>query len=129
MQLCVPAHFFKSTQTVLRRGKSMRKLGILLLVVGLCTLTAFAADPDALPANTLAGMHVKHTHPNPANLKKQGNIPTPHGFPLGVDTIVNFTGQFESQGVYFDGSRPHFWEYSMVGNPPEKGGTTWFNAP
>jgi hypothetical protein len=107
----------------------MRKFGVLVLIAGLCSLTAFAADSDALPANALRGMHMKHAHPSPSNFKKKGNIPTPHGFPLGVDTITNFTGHFESQGVYFDGSAHHTWEYSMVGNPPEKGGTTWFNAP
>jgi len=107
----------------------MKKLGFLVLIVGLCCLTSFASDPDALPANALRGMHLKHAHPSPSNFKKQGNIPTPHGFPLGVDTITNFTGHFESQGVYFDGSAHHIWEYSMVGNPPAKGGTTWFNAP
>jgi hypothetical protein len=107
----------------------MRQFGSLVLIVGLCSLTAFAADPDALPANALRGMHVKHAHPSPSHFKKKGNIPTPHGFPLGVDTITNFTGHFESQGVYFDGSAHHIWEYSMVGNRPEKGGTTWFNAP
>ena len=107
----------------------MREFGFLILIVGLCSLTALAADSDALPANALAGMHVKHAHPSPSNFKKQGNIPTPHGFPLGVDTIVNFTDHFESQGVYFDGSAHHIWEYSMVGNPPAKGGTTWFHAP
>ncbi|HEY4052717.1 MAG TPA: hypothetical protein VGL74_03180 [Terriglobales bacterium] len=107
----------------------MRKFGFLVLIAGLFTVSAFAADSDALPANALRGMHLKHTHPSPSNFKKKGNIPTPHGFPLGVDTITNFTGHFESQGVYFDGSAHHTWEYSMVGNPPEKGGTTWFNAP
>jgi hypothetical protein len=74
-------------------------------------------------------MQKRATHPNPANLKKQGNIPTPHGFPLGVDTITNFTGHFESQGVYSDGSAHHIWEYSMVGNSPDHGGTTVYKAP
>ena len=107
----------------------MRKFCSLVLIAGLFTVAAFAADSDALPANALVGMHIKHSHPSPSNFKKQGNIPTPHGFPLGVDTITNFTGHFQSQGVYFDGSAHHIWEYSMVGNSPDKGGTTWFNAP
>jgi len=107
----------------------VRKFGFLVLIMGLCSLTAFAADQDALPANALRGTHVKHIHPSPSNLKKKGNIPTPHGFPLGVDTITNFTDHFQAPGVYFDGSAHHIWEYSMVGNPPEKGGSTVFNAP
>ena len=106
----------------------MRKFGSLILIAGLCCLTAFAQDADVLSKNALKGVHPMHSHPNPAGLK-QGNIPTPHGFPQGVDTIVNFTGHFEAQGVYFDGTPHHIWEYSMVGNPPEQGGTTIYGAP
>ncbi|HKW76755.1 MAG TPA: hypothetical protein VJN64_14585 [Terriglobales bacterium] len=106
----------------------MRKIApwFMLLALFSFSFAAFAQDDDALPAN--AGLHVQHAN-NSANAHKQGNLPTPHGFPLGVDTIVNFTNHFESQGVLFDGSAHHIWEYSMVGNPPEKGGTTVFNAP
>jgi hypothetical protein len=106
----------------------MRKIAPRLMLLALFSFSfaAFAQDPDAVPAN--AGLHVLHAN-NSANAHKNGNIPTPHGFPQGVDTIVNFTNHFEAQGVYFDGSAHQIWEYSMVGNPPEKGGTTVFNAP
>jgi hypothetical protein len=90
--------------------------------------SAVAQDNDALPPNYLAGTHIIHAN-NSANLQKKGNIPTPHGFPQGVDTIVNFTGQFQAQGVFYDGSAHQMWEYSMVGNPPAQGGTTVINAP
>ena len=50
-------------------------------------------------------------------------------FPRGWIPLVNFTDHFEAQGVLFDGTAHHIWEYSMVGNPPNKGGTTVFNAP
>lgn len=100
------------------------------MLVALCafSMAALAQDNDALPANFAQGLHVIHGN-NSANAHKQGNIPTPHGFPLGVDTLVNFTDHFESQGVLFDGSAHHIWEYSIVGNPPNKGGTTVINAP
>jgi hypothetical protein len=45
------------------------------------------------------------------------------------DTLVNFTDHFEEQGVFYDGSAHHIWEYSMVGNSPDQGGTTIINAP
>lgn len=99
-----------------------------LLALMAFSVSAFAQDPDALPPTFTAGKHGMPAD-NSANLQKRGNIPTPHGFPLGVDTIVNFTHQFEAQGVLFDGSAHQMWEYSMVGNPPEKGGTTVINAP
>jgi len=101
------------------------------MLAALCgfSLAALAQDNDALPPNfAAAGLHVRHANNSP-QAHKQGNIPTPHGFPLGVDTLVNFTDHFESQGVLFDGSAHHIWEFSMVGNPPNKGGTTTFNAP
>ena len=98
-----------------------------LSVCGSVTLSA--AESDQLPANYLAGMnhplHINHA----GGLNGKGNIPTTHGFPLGVDTLTNFTDHFEEQGVYFDGTAHHIWEYSMVGNTPNQGGTTTFNAP
>lgn len=101
---------------------------LMLLALFSFSLAAFAQDSDAVPPNTLAGMHPIRGN-NSANAHKNGNIPTPHGFPQGIDTITNFTDHFESQGVLFDGSAHHIWEYSMVGNPPNQGGTTVFNAP
>jgi hypothetical protein len=88
-----------------------------------------ATESDQLPANYLAGRkHPLHIN-NAGGLHGKGNIPTPHGFPLGVDTLVNFTDHFEEPGVYFDGTPHHVWEYNMVGTPPNQGGTTTFNAP
>ncbi len=106
----------------------MSRFTTLLLVLAFCA-TAFATDEDALPANFLGSAH-------PISASKQlrfhgrlGNIPTPHGFPAGFDTITNFTGHFQAPGVYFDGTYHPMWEYSMVGNPPELGGTTTYGAP
>lgn len=115
----------------------MKKYASWFILVALFSFSfaAFAQDSDAVPPNTLAG---KHPIPgnNSANSHKHGNIPTPHGFPQGVDTITNFTGHFEAQGVIpalLNGAVvgvPHqLWEFSMVGNPPDHGGTTVFNAP
>ncbi len=110
----------------------MKKFAPWFMLIALFSFSfaAFAQGKagDAVPRNALAGTHPIHAN-NSANAHKNGNIPTPHGFPLGIDTITNFTGHFEAQGVLFDGSAHHTWEYSMVGNPPEKGGTTVFNAP
>jgi hypothetical protein len=100
----------------------------MLLALLSFAFSAVAQDNDALPPNYLAGTHVMHAN-NSANLQKKGNIPTPQGFPQGVDTIVNFTHQFQAPGVFYDGSAHQMWEYSMVGNPPQQGGTTVINAP
>src|SRR5579864_2619919 len=100
----------------------------LMLILNFSVTASLALEPDQLPANFLGGKHPIHLN-NAGGLHGKGNIPTPHGFPAGVDTIVNFTHQFQAPGVYFDGSAHHIWEYSMVGNDPAQGGTTIFNAP
>ena len=105
-----------------------KKVCLCLMSLALFSFAAFASDDDVVPNNYLMGMHVKHAN-NAGGVHGKGNIPTPHGFPLGVDTLTNFTGHFEAQGVYFDGTPHHIWEYSMVGNDPAHGGTTVFNAP
>ena len=107
----------------------MKKSISLLSLAALFTLSAFAQNSDVLPNNYLAGMHVKHQQRNPALQHKRGNIPSPHGFPVGVDTLVNFTGHYEAQGVLYNGAPHQMWEYSMVGNAPQHGGTTTINAP
>lgn len=107
----------------------MKKFAFCLLSLAIFTLTTFAADKkDELPNNFLNTKHPLHQN-HAGGLHGKGNIPTPHGFPLGVDTLVNFTGHFEAQGVFFDGTPHHIWEYSMVGNKPAQGGTTTINAP
>jgi len=107
----------------------MKKVVFCLLSLAIFTLTAFAAqNSNELPKNFLSSKHPIHAN-HAGGLHGKGNIPTPHGFPAGVDTLINFTNHFEAQGVYFDGSAHHTWEYSMVGNNPAHGGTTTFNAP
>ena len=108
----------------------MKKLApcFLLLALFCFTVTAFATESDQVPANFLQGMHATHDNPT-IGLHSHGNFPTPHGFPLGVDTISNFTGAFEAQGVFYNNTPHQQWEYSMVGSDPVKGGTTTYNAP
>lgn len=97
-------------------------------VLALMSFAAFAQDNDAVSPNYLSHAHIMHIN-HAGGLHGKGNIPTPHGFPQGVDTLVNFTDHFEAQGVFYDGSAHHTWEYSMMGNAPQFGGTTMINAP
>jgi len=111
----------------------MRKLAFCFCLTALCSFTALAQTRGQLSKNFLKGKHIIHTHPNPSAFKVKGNIPAPHGFPAGVDTITNFTGHFQAQGIYSisatAGINHNIWEYSMVGNRPDQGGTTDINAP
>jgi len=107
----------------------MKKFAFCILSLTIFTLTAFAAQNRELPKNFLSSKHP--IHPNQAGGRhgSRGNIPTPHGFPAGVDTLVNFTGHFQAPGIFWDGTSHNVWEYSMVGNPPSNNRTTTINAP
>lgn len=111
----------------------MRKLSFCFCLAALCNFTALAQSRGQVSKNFLKGKHIFHTHPDPRAFKAKGNIPAPHGFPAGVDTITNFTGHFQAKGIYpisrTAGMNPNIWVYSMVGNPPAQGGTTVINAP
>lgn len=105
------------------------QLVLCLLVTAFAATPLFAAEDDELPANFLQSMGKPLHNNNAGGVNKRGNFPTPHGFPQGVDTLVNFTGHFEAQGVDSNGAPHQMWEYSMVGNSPDHGGTTTINAP
>jgi hypothetical protein len=47
----------------------------------------------------------------------------------GIDSLVNFTGQFTADGFDSLGNPQSVWPYSMVGTPPEFGFTTTIDAP
>lgn len=51
-----------------------------------------------------------------------------HGVP-GVDSLVNFTGQFTAPGFDSDGNPQSVWPFEMVGLAPERGQTTVIDAP
>ena len=107
----------------------MKYFALPILLAGVFTFAAFAQENDALPRNFLSNAHAHHLNVNPMKLHGKGNIPTPHGFPLGIDTLTNFTDHFQDSGIFYDGTPHHVWEYSMVGNKPAQGGTTTINAP
>jgi len=47
----------------------------------------------------------------------------------GVDSVVNWSDSFTEPGFDDAGNPQSVWPYTMVGNPPESGRTTFFNAP
>jgi hypothetical protein len=55
----------------------------------------------------------------------QGNA---NGTP-GVDSLTNWNGSFKTPGFDPNGKYKDNWIYNMVGNPPQKGGTTNIDAP
>jgi hypothetical protein len=47
----------------------------------------------------------------------------------GFDSLVHFNGRYHANGVDPSGKPQTTWYYTMVGNPPQNGGTTTFDAP
>ena len=50
-------------------------------------------------------------------------------FDSGVDSIRNFTGEFQVSGLDAAGNQQRRWLFTMAGGNPEAGGTTSLNAP
>ena len=101
----------------------------LFLIATLLGATAtFAQDSRQLPADHLSKAHAKflavppHGHTGSSH---QGNA---NGIP-GIDSLTNWNGSFKTPGFDPNGKYKNNWTYNMVGNPPQKGGTTNINAP
>jgi hypothetical protein len=90
---------------------------------------------DQVPADSISNAHSQSLAKIPrGHLNGQGHA----RFGLaGIDSISNWNKHYDVNGVgvAFDsngnpfGVAQHVWYYSMVGNPPELGGTTNINAP
>jgi len=109
----------------------MASLAALVLALG---TTAFAQAPAEVAPDFLK--NAKHLHPTGAVPQKNSNLNFNFNFGSngggipGVDSIVNFTGRFNANGLAVDGvTSQNLWFYSMVGNPPERGGITFIQSP
>jgi hypothetical protein len=85
----------------------------------------FAQDSHQLPDNFLSNAHARFLTPAPH--VNQGATKT-NGTP-GVDSLTNWNGSYQAPGFDPGGKYRHTWYYNMVGNPPQRGGTTTINAP
>jgi len=47
----------------------------------------------------------------------------------GIDSLLNFGGQFQASGVDDNGKKRKIWKYNMAGRPPQDGATTIVEAP
>jgi hypothetical protein len=115
--------------------KTCSLIGLAVLVVAPSSLTTSAQTAIAnrqLPATTLLTM--KPQHPG-ENLKKYGvtknagiKPAVSSGIP-GIDSIVNWSGQFESPGFDSNGNPQSVWPFTMVGNSPESRQSASITAP
>ncbi len=113
-------------------------VGLATLLVAASTLTTFAQQAiqsRKLPASALLKMKPSTLHSD-QNLKRNGvtknalsfKTAASSGIP-GIDSIVNWSDQFNYAGFDGNGNAQSVWPYTMVGNPPESGRTTSIRAP
>lgn len=86
---------------------------------------AFAQHSHQLPANHLTRAHPRFIAVPPHGHRSPGDA---NGTP-GVDSLTNWNGTYKTPGFDPNGKLRNTWFYNMVGNPPERGGTTNINAP
>lgn len=117
--------------------RSLLAPGALLLVLGFCGGVS-AQEPDQLKLDFLA--NTKPTfHSNLANIKRpdaaqsatgvKGLAITGRAGIPGIDSLVNFNGQYNTPGFDPAGNPNSHWLYNMVGKSPDTEGTTVISAP
>src|SRR3954469_7906250 len=93
--------------------------------------SAFALEPDELPAAGLkdaAGVRNGQQFGSRGFRSKIGQGHPNSGSQV-LDTLPNWNGHFNAQGIDIFGNPQVIWYYNMMGNRPELGGTTTINAP
>jgi hypothetical protein len=93
-----------------------------------------ATQSRQLPASALRKMKARTVHSSEA-LKKYGatknsgiKTAASSGIP-GIDSLVNWSDQFNYAGFDGNGNPQSVWPYTMVGNPPESGKSVTIHAP
>ncbi len=109
----------------MRFANSIVKFSFILCLLAQ-TLFSQISGPDQVSRDFLKNVRHQSGKVFPNNRLSQGspNAPIPD-----IDSVVNFSGQFNANGFDFLDNRQNKWDYNMVGNRPEHGGTTTINAP
>ena len=100
----------------------------LFLVSAVLLMAVFTSAQDAfqLPPDHLWNAQNRFLALSPRGHAPVGGFAS--GIP-GIDSLTNWDGNFHTVGFGPDGRRRTTWYYNMVGNRPERGGTTTINAP
>ena len=101
---------------------------LLLLIFALAMpVGVFAQEADEVSPNAVSNAHSMHPTTPPRG-HQNGQDHARFGL-AGIDSVANWNKHFITGGIDPNGNPQHIWYYSMVGNPPELGNTTVFNAP
>lgn len=98
------------------------------------SVTAAALEPDQLAATSLTNARSLHVR-GPTNAVGAAqlaaglqNASSNSGVP-GIDSLVNFTGQYRANGVDSSGNPVTHWTYAMVGHSPRSEEGVTLRAP
>ena len=100
---------------------------ILLLMIGGLVQGQTPLEPDQVSPDFLTNAHQNSVQVTPRG-HLNGQSHARFGIP-DIDSIVNFNGHFFSDGFDSAGNPNRHWYTNIVGNPPQMGGTTTFQAP
>lgn len=110
-----------------------RSRSLLILVLGTTLVagagSARAREPDQVPVTALAG---HRPHGGEAMLRADRGplaVNGGHSGLPGIDSLVNFTGQYTYPGVDWQGNPQTTWPWAMIGRSPRTERTTLFGAP
>lgn len=103
------------------------RLGLSLLFPICLVANGSAQESDQITAASLADAHGKFKVVTPhAHLNGQAHAR--HGIP-NIDSLQNFNGHYHVFGFDSNNNPNDQWFFNTVGNPPNKHGSTTFNAP
>jgi len=111
-----------------------QRLALALLFVSAFALSicAFAQAPGQVRAD-LSQAHKWYARIAPRGQHSSGLAKTQSAQKFnsvaGIDSLVNFIGDFEAPGFDPNGNPQSHWIWAMIGNPPEKGSLTTVDAP
>ncbi len=88
-----------------------------------------AQEPDQVTVADLANAHPRFDAPAGSTKVKASRSTLLKDSVQGLDSLQTFGGFYSVFGYDSSGFPKTSWSYNMIGNPPERGGTTTFHAP
>jgi hypothetical protein len=114
------------------RTQRLTTLTVVAASVLVLSLATFAQAPGQINAD-LSHAHKKYMALAPRGHHGTGSVKNGAAQAFntisGIDSLMNFTGDFHKAGFDPNGNPQSFWIWDMVGNPPERGGVTTIEAP
>ena len=110
-----------------------QRFTLALLFVSALSISAFAQAPGQVRAD-LSHAYKKYITITPRG-QHSGSAEVQNGSAKtfnsvsGIDSLVNFTGDFDTPGFDPNGNPQTHWLWAMMGNPPDQGGLTTIDAP